>query len=100
MPPGCIATASTSTFDRTQFELWFTFLPLAFQLGPRKKQADSGVEPDPNPSGRPSIVLEAGSSESLTQLKIDMRLWLEHVPEVSQFLPLLPLTYQNFLSYS
>jgi hypothetical protein len=65
MPPGCIGIASTT-----------------FQLGSRKKQADAGVEPDPNPSGLPSIVLEVGSSESLTQLKIDARLWLEHVPEI------------------
>ena len=65
----------------------------AYQLGSRKKEGDAGVEPDPNPSGLPSVVLEVGSSESLTQLRIDARLWLERVPEVSQFLPLLPLTY-------
>ena len=42
----------------------------------------------------PSIqVLEVGDSESLlTQLKIDAKLWLEHMVEVSQFLSLLPLT--------
>jgi hypothetical protein len=66
----------------------------------RKKQADAGFEPDPNPSGHPSIVLEVGSSESLTQLKIDARLWLEHMHEVSQFLPLLPLTHWTFFRYN
>ena len=54
----------------------------AYQLGPRKKQADSAIQPIPNPSGFPSIVLEVGSSESLSQLKIDAALWLEHSPEV------------------
>ena len=62
-----------------------TLLPPAFQLGSnrRKKQADACVEPSPNPSGNPSVVLEVGSSESLTQLKIDARLWIEHMNEVS-----------------
>lgn len=60
-----------------------TLLPLAYQLGTKKKQADSGIEPAPNPSGFPSIVLEVGSSESLTQLIVDAKLWLEHMPEVS-----------------
>jgi hypothetical protein len=60
-----------------------TFLHPAFQLGPRKKQADSGVRPTADSSRLPSIVLEVGDSESLTQLKIDARLWIEHMPEVS-----------------
>jgi len=62
LPPGCMGIGSTT-----------------FQLGSRKKQADASVEPDPNPSGLPSIVLEV---ESLTQLKIDARLWIETVPEI------------------
>ena len=78
----------------------FTLLPPAFQLGSRKKQTDASVSPDHNPSRLPSIVLEVGSSESITQLKIDAKLWLETVPEVSQFLPLLPLTHQNVFRYN
>ena len=80
--------------------LGFTFLPPAFQLGSRKKQADAGVAPVPNPSGLPSVILEVGDSESLKQLKIDARLWLETVFDVSQFLPSLSLTHQNFFRYS
>ncbi|KAF8740687.1 hypothetical protein AX14_007587 [Amanita brunnescens Koide BX004] len=81
MPPGCM-----------------TFHTTTFQLGSKKKQADSGIRPIA--SHLPSIVLEVGDSESLTQLKIDARFWLEHMPEVSQFLPLLPLTQWNFFRYS
>lgn len=51
-----------------------------YQLGRRQKQADAGFEP--TNSDRPSIVLEVGCSESLRQLKIDARLWLEHLPDV------------------
>ncbi|KAF8227865.1 hypothetical protein L208DRAFT_1424622 [Tricholoma matsutake] len=69
LPPGCKGIAATT-----------------FQLGLRKKQADAGVRP--TTSHLPSIVLEVGDSESLAQLKIDSRLWLEHMHEVSQFLPL------------
>ena len=61
-----------------------TLLSAAYQLGARKKQADAAIVPIPNPSGRPSIVLEVGSSESLTQLKIDASLWLEEMPEASK----------------
>jgi len=60
LPPGCMSIAATT-----------------YQLSSRKKQGDAGVEPVPNPSGLPSVVLEVGSSESLTQLKIDASLWLE-----------------------
>jgi hypothetical protein len=52
---------------------------LAIHLGPRQKQADAAIGPAP---GSPSVVLEVGDSESLTQLKIDAQLWLEQVPEV------------------
>lgn len=57
----------------------------ACQLGPKKKQADAGIRPLFNPSHLPSVVVEVGSSESMTQLKIDAQLWLEHSAEVSQF---------------
>ena len=87
--------------DRTyNLSLGFTFLPLAFQLGSRKKQADAGVAPVPTPSGLPGVVLEVGDSESLKQLKIDARLWFETVFDVSQFLPSLLLTHQKFFRYS
>ena len=76
----------------------YLFPPAAFQLGFRKKQADASVWPAI--SRLPSIVLEVGDSESLTQLKFDARLWFEHMLEVSQFLPLLPLTHWNFFRYS
>lgn len=79
-------------------ESGFSLLPPAFQLGSRKKQADAGVRP--TTSHLPSIVLKVGDSESLAQLKIDSRLWLEHMHEVSQFLPLLLLTHQNLFRYS
>ncbi|KAF5384148.1 hypothetical protein D9615_003266 [Tricholomella constricta] len=55
---------------------------MTFQLGPRKKEADAAVRPTVADSRLPSVVLEAGSSESLTQLKIDARLWIEHTQEV------------------
>jgi len=51
-----------------------------FQVGLRKKQADSAVRSVL--SHLPSVVLEVGDSESLTHLKIDAKLWLEHMPEV------------------
>jgi len=76
---------------------WFTFLHLAFQLGHRKKEADACIRPDQ--FDYPSVVLEVGSSESLTQLKTDARLWIEHVPEVCQSCPLLPPTQWNFFRY-
>jgi hypothetical protein len=63
IPPGCMAVGSTT-----------------FQLGRRQKQADAGFRP--TLSRLPSIILEVGDSESLTQLKIDAKLWLEHMPEV------------------
>jgi hypothetical protein len=56
------------------------YLPSAFDLGPGKKEADGGVRPSGSPL--PSVVLEVGDSESLQQLRIDARCWLEHIPEV------------------
>ena len=50
---------------------------LAFVLGQRK-EADAGVRPTASDSALPSVVLEVGSLESITQLKIDAKLWLEH----------------------
>lgn len=64
------------------------------KLGQRKKEPDSGIVPIG--SKRPSVVIEVGSSESITQLKIDAHLWLEHMPEVSQLSSPLPLDYWNF----
>ena len=55
-------------------------VPPAFALGSRRKEADTGVRP--TASIYPSVVLEVGSSESLSQLQIDARLWLEHLAEV------------------
>lgn len=81
---------------KTSFESGLTILLPAFQLGPRKKQADASFRPTACPLRLPSIILEVGDSESLAQLKIDAKLWLELMPEVSQFLPLLLLTHWNF----
>jgi len=64
-PPGCGNVGATT-----------------FELGRRLKEADAGVWPTASNSDLPSVVLEVGSSESLTQLKIDARLWLEHTQEV------------------
>lgn len=60
-----------------------SFLSPAYDLGARKIQSDAAIEPVPNPSGHLSIVLEVGCSESLTQLRNDASLWLEHTLEVS-----------------
>lgn len=64
-PPGCANVGATT-----------------LELGRRMKEADAGVRPTASDSDLPSVVLEIGSSESLTQLKIDAKLWLEHTPEV------------------
>ena len=52
---------------------------LAIHLGPHQMQADAAIRPAP---GNPTVVLEVGDSESLTQLNIDAKLWLEHIPGV------------------
>jgi len=70
----------------------------AFQVGLKKKQADACILPDQ--SDYPSIVLEVGDSECLGQLKIDAKLWIEHVPEVCQSYHLLPPTSWNFFRFS
>lgn len=59
----------------------------------KQKQADASIGPER--SRFPSIVLEVGDSESFTQLKVDMKLWLAHTHEVGWFLPLLPFTHPN-----
>ena len=82
LPPGWAAIRiQVSLFDNIEPRIDY-LLPPAYQLGTRKKQADAGVEPIPNPSGIPGIVLEVGSSESLAQLEVDVRLWLEDMPMV------------------
>jgi len=48
-----------------------------FELSPNRiKQADAAFAPSTAP-GRPTIILEVGNLESLTQLKFDARLWIE-----------------------
>ena len=78
-PPGCEPIGATSKFQKQSLSLLFMCYS-AFVLGPRRKEADSGVRP--TASIYPSVVLEVGSSESLSQLQIDARLWLEHLAEV------------------
>jgi hypothetical protein len=63
----------------------FTRFTPAFVLGPKRKQADSGVRP--TGSNYPTVVLEVGSSESLGQLHLDAQLWLERTDDV-RLLPL------------
>lgn len=77
--PGCVPIGATSTFDRTDAKLLLTLSP-AFDLEQKKKQADSGVRL--TTSDYPSIVLEVGNSESLTQLQTDAKLWLEDFVDV------------------
>ena len=49
----------------------------AFELSPDKhKQADAAISPS-DALDSPTIVLEVGNLESLRQLKIDARLWIE-----------------------
>lgn len=85
---GCSGTGAPSMFNYVRYiqlydNLSSPFIPLpAYRLGSRQKQADAGIEPDFNPPQLPSIVVEVGNSESLTQLKIDAKLWLEHSAEV------------------
>jgi len=79
--PGCKPIGSTSMFNRAfNLSFFLPILPPAFDLGPRKKQPDSGVRP--TGSDDPSVVLEVGSSESLGQLQIDAQLWLERTDYV------------------
>lgn len=63
LPPGCAAIGGSTQ-----------------QLGSRKKEADDGIRP--LSSLNPSILFEIGSSETSKQLRIDAKLWVEHLPEV------------------
>jgi hypothetical protein len=83
--PPCAFFGARSTFHKTYNFSWFTFRHSAFDFGLRKKQIDSGVGFER--STYPGVVLEVGDSESLTQLKIDAKFWLEDLPKVCQFLP-------------
>lgn len=79
-PPGCFGVGGACTYNcMLHLALRSPTCTLAIHLGPRQKQADAGIGPAP---GNPSVVLEVGDSESLTQLEIDARLWLERIPEV------------------
>ena len=52
---------------------WFHFLPSVFELAEGiMKETDSGIR-----TSSPTVVLEVGDSESLTQLRNDAVLWLE-----------------------
>ncbi|KIJ99066.1 hypothetical protein K443DRAFT_180374 [Laccaria amethystina LaAM-08-1] len=53
-----------------------------YQLGAREMQGDAAFRPSNSNSENPSVILEVGCSESLRQLKIDAKLWIEHLPEV------------------
>ena len=76
----------------------FTFLHPAFEIqvgdSRRKKEADACIRPEQ--SCYPSVILEVGSSESLSQVEVDAQLWIEHVPEVRQSCLLLSPTHWNF----
>jgi len=72
-PPGCFAVGDACTYNY-MLHLALHSPLVAINLGPCQKQADAAIGPAP---GHPSVVLEVGDSESLTQLKIDVRLWLE-----------------------
>jgi len=86
--PGLRFFASKGTLHRTHNFSGFTFLHPAFDFDLGKKQPASGV--GHLGSRYPTVVLEVGDSESLAQLKIDAKSWLEGPPQVCQFLPLSP----------
>jgi hypothetical protein len=95
VPPGCRLIGTTSRFHRTHNLSRFTFLHPAYQLSRGRKQADAGLRCSASPI--PSVILEVGSSESLMQLQTDAKLWIEDLPEVCQFLFLLPLLIGTLL---
>ena len=74
-PPGCTNVGAMSTFDRTHNLSLGLSSFLAFELVRRMKEADTNIQPTASDSDLPSVVFEVGSSESLTQLKIDAKLW-------------------------
>lgn len=95
VPPGCTGIGATSTFHRTYNlgQVYFTFLPPAFQFGPRKKQADAGVRPK---SVFPNMVL---GFRKFHLARNRCKLWNEHMSEFSQFPPLSSFNYRNFFSH-
>jgi hypothetical protein len=79
-PPGCFGFGGACMYNcMLHLALHSSTCTLAIYLGPCQKQADAAIGPVP---GKPSVLLEVGDSESLTQLKIDALLWLECIPEV------------------
>jgi hypothetical protein len=46
------------------------------------KQPDASLWPSAAASRFPSVVLEVGCSESIQQVRIDMRLWIEHCDDI------------------
>ena len=82
-PPGCEPIGATGMFFQENLS-WVYLSISGYRLGRREKQPDAGFQP--TNSDYPSIVLEVGCSESIRQLTIDARLWLEHLPDVSQLL--------------
>jgi hypothetical protein len=63
-------------FDNLVICTWFDLFPSAFELAEGIiKEPDTGVRPIASPL--PTVVLEIGDSETLTQLRVDARLWLE-----------------------
>jgi len=76
-PPGCEPLRTQCALQPVQNQCPFTYLSTpAFTFGSMKKQADGGVRS--TGSDYPSMVLDVRSSESLSQLRIDAQLWLEH----------------------
>ena len=86
-PPGCKSVGATSTFNRMHnLSVGLSLFPQLSDLDPKMKEADTGVRPTLSQSRLPSVVLEVGDSESLSQLRVDGRLWIEHTQKVSSFL--------------
>ena len=64
--------AEVSLTERVLICAWFHFLPSAFELAEGiMKEPDSGIRPITSSS--PTVVLEVGDSESLTQLRYDAK---------------------------
>lgn len=78
----CSGVGSTSKSDQLYYLCSQLSFFLGYRLGSREKEADAGIEPHPNPSNLPSIVMEVGVSETLTQLRHDARHWLENSDQV------------------
>ena len=74
---------ATGTFHKTHNSREFTFLHPDFDFESGKKQPDFSV--GHVGSSYPTVVLEVGDSESLAQLEIDAKFWLEGPPQVCPF---------------